>query len=72
MWSAQDQTGRKWQSSDLNQEFDLRSPCSVTEVNNIVSENDRDNQLQAFLKKKGEMHKHIGKSPENIGIFKSL
>ena len=49
MWSAQDQTGRKWQSSDLNQEFDLRSPCSVTEVNNIVSEKDRDNQLQAFF-----------------------
>lgn len=49
MWSAQGQTGRKWQSSDLNQEFDLRSPCSVTEVNNIVSEKDWDNQLQAFF-----------------------
>lgn len=54
MWNAQRQTGRKWQSSDLNQEFDLRSSCSVTEVNNIVSEKDRDNQLQGFFFKKKE------------------
>ena len=71
MWNAQGQTGREWQSSDLNQEFDLRSPCSVTEVNNIVSEKDRDNQLQGFFFFKKERHKHIGKSPDNIGIFKS-